>query len=172
MYKNGDYKEYFDVNGMRVFGFFEQYRFLSNFFQCNVWYDGLPWPSAEHAYVVAKCDDSYYAGFEKFPRYDNKKYETIIDMTPSQVKKWGQKVNLREDWEDVKLEIMYEICYSKFEHNDILKQKLLDTGDRFLIEANNWNDSFWGYDVKKKQGENNLGKILMKVRDILKDDVR
>jgi ribA/ribD-fused uncharacterized protein len=172
MYKNGDYKEYFDVNDMRVFGFFDQYRFLSNFHQCLVKYDGNIWPSSEHAYMVAKCkiisDEPNYLGGDG-TYYNHTHHSDIVDMTCSQVKKWGQKVELRDEWEQIKIGVMFQINLDKYIRNLDIREKLLDTGDRFLIEANNWNDPFWGYDVKKKQGENNLGKILMKIRDILKN---
>jgi len=49
----------------------------------------------------------------------------------------------------------------KFKQED-LKQMLLDTGDQELVEGNTWNDTFWG--VCRGEGQNNLGKILMKVR--------
>jgi len=43
---------------------------------------------------------------------------------------------------------------------------LLQTGDEELIEGNKWGDRFWG--VCKGKGKNNLGKILMKIRDVYK----
>lgn len=167
-YKNGDYKRYFTVDENRVFGFFEQFRFLSNFHECEVWWDGLIWPSSEHAYMAAKCKYRDYHGFDMEPSYDKVKHSHICEMPCSQVKKWGQTVKLKDDWEEIKVDTMYEICYSKFTKNPDLKQKLLDTGDRELIESNNWNDSFWGYDVDKQRGRNELGKILMKIRGYLK----
>jgi predicted NAD-dependent protein-ADP-ribosyltransferase YbiA (DUF1768 family) len=43
---------------------------------------------------------------------------------------------------------------------------LLATDDEELVEGNWWNDTFWG--VCRGDGENNLGKIIMKVRDELR----
>lgn len=40
---------------------------------------------------------------------------------------------------------------------------LLKTGDEELVEGNTWGDTFWG--VCKGKGRNELGKILMKVRE-------
>ena len=62
---------------------------------------------------------------------------------------------------------MEDICRAKFTQNEELKKKLIDTGDATLIEGNTWNDTFWG--VCNGVGENNLGKILMKIREELKD---
>ena len=60
---------------------------------------------------------------------------------------------------------MYEICKIKFTTNPNLAKRLLDTGDEELIEGNDWNDIFWG--VCNGKGENNLGKILMRIRNEL-----
>ena len=46
------------------------------------------------------------------------------------------------------------------------KKLLLATGDRYIEETNTWGDTFWG--VCNGKGENNLGKIIMKIRDTLK----
>ena len=48
------------------------------------------------------------------------------------------------------------------------KSKLLLTCDAHLEEGNWWFDLFWGVDIKTREGENNLGKIIMKVRNELK----
>ncbi|NWN81082.1 NADAR family protein, partial [Bacillus sp. (in: firmicutes)] len=48
-----------------------------------------------------------------------------------------------------------------------LKNKLLQTGESILIEGNTWGDKIWG--VCNGVGENKLGKILMKVRNELKE---
>ncbi len=47
-----------------------------------------------------------------------------------------------------------------------LAQRLLATGDAELVEGNNWGDRFWG--ICRGEGRNELGKILMKVRDELR----
>lgn len=48
--------------------------------------------------------------------------------------------------------------------------KLLATRDRMLIEGNDWGDTFWG--MVDGEGENNLGKILMRVREEIKTDLK
>ena len=52
----------------------------------------------------------------------------------------------------------------KFTQHDDLKALLLATGDANLEEGNTWNDTFWGVDLANGCGQNNLGKILMKIR--------
>lgn len=87
-------------------------------------------------------------------------------MNPSEAKKYGRRCKLRLDWEDEKIKVMEDIVFNKFQSNDVLKEKLLDTGDALLIEGNDWNDKFWG--VCNGEGENHLGKILMNVRTMLR----
>ena len=84
-------------------------------------------------------------------------------MSPSEARKKGKLVYLRPDWEDIKTQVMEEICRSKFEQNPNLKDKLLKTGEAVLQEGNTWNDKTWG--MVDGVGENRLGKILMKLRD-------
>ena len=61
---------------------------------------------------------------------------------------------------------MYEVCLCKFTQHEDLKKKLLETGDAELIEGNYWHGCYWG--VCEEQGENRLGKILMRIREELR----
>ena len=97
------------------------------------------------------------------------KYITMIDCREliakmpqaSKVKQFGKIIKVRRDWDDVKLDIMLWGVREKFKHTD-LKDLLLSTGDQELVEGNTWNDTYWG--ICRGEGQNNLGKILMKVR--------
>ena len=82
----------------------------------------------------------------------------------------GRRVKLRPDWEQVKVGLMEEIVRAKFTQNEDLKQRLLATGDKRLAEGNTWGDTFWGVDLRSGRGENHLGRILMRVRDELKEN--
>jgi len=73
-------------------------------------------------------------------------------------------LELREDWEDVKVNIMKEVVKSKFMSNPELRNKLIATGDAELVELNHWGDRTWGVCSKTNTGKNLLGKILMEVR--------
>jgi hypothetical protein len=136
-------------------GFFREYRFLSNFYPCKVEYEGITYPSTEHAYQAAKTVDVE----------ERKKIATIVKS--GDVKRYGRYyIKIRSDWEQVKLGIMLELNRKKFVGTS-LTQKLLDTYPCNLEETNHWNDTFWG--VCNGVGENNLGKILMQVRQEIKD---
>jgi ribA/ribD-fused uncharacterized protein len=89
---------------------------------------------------------------------------------PSDVKKIGKKAKIRSDWNEKKLSFMEWGIREKFKDLK-LAEMLLDTGDLKLIEGNNWHDVFWGKCSCPKcsgSGENHLGKILMKIREELK----
>ena len=66
------------------------------------------------------------------------------------------------DGEDLK--VMESILRAKFEDNPYLMKKLVETGNAVLINGNNRKEEYWGIDLYSWRGENNLGKILMKIR--------
>lgn len=134
--------------------FRDEYFFLSNFYPVEIKLDGIVYPNAETAFQAQKTMDAE----------ERRKFSML--KNPVQAKRLGRKVKLRDDWEEVKLDIMTEIVSQKFLQHPHLIEMLLQTGDEELVEGNKWNDRFWG--VCKGKGENNLGKILMKIRDAYK----
>lgn len=135
-----------------------EYEFLSNFYECYVpmtfGKDNIPieFRNAEAAFQAHKTTT-----YEDLLRFSN--------MSASEAKRFGRKVKLRDDWNDVRLQIMGDVVLTKFVVNKDLRDKLIATGQRELIEGNTWHDTFWG--VCNGKGENNLGKILMEVRSML-----
>ena len=91
----------------------------------------------------------------------------FTDLSPSDAKRLGRKIALRKDWELVKVDRMTDIVRAKFEQNEELARKLLDTGDCFLVEDNDWGDRIWGQ--VNGQGANLLGNILMQVRQEIRE---
>lgn len=130
-----------------------KYYFLSNFYEAPVVYDGITYQNNEAAFQSAKVLDKSIR--EKFSMLD-----------PSSAKRKGRHVQLRSDWENVKFDIMYEICKAKFSQNKELRNRLLATGNEHLEEGNTWGDRIWG--TVNGKGQNNLGKILMRLRDELR----
>ena len=124
------------------------YRFLSNFSPVFVMFEGKSYLSVEHAYQAAKA-----------PAEER---EPFRHCTPGQAKRLGQKTKLPTDWETRKVAVMFSLLTSKFSQ-DYLRGRLLATEDAELVEGNHWGDTFWG--VCKGVGENNLGKLLMRVRE-------
>ncbi len=130
-----------------------KYYFLSNFYPAPVMYEGLMYKNNESAYQSVKVKDI-------------ERRKQFCKLDPSTAKKKGRNVLLRNDWEKIKDEVMYQCVKDKFNRNIELKQKLIDTGNKELIEGNTWNDIYWG--VCRGRGKNKLGKILMRVREELK----
>jgi len=141
-----------------------RWRFLSNFYPVTIEHQGIKYPSVEHYYVAMKIKNDQQIDGRYITYIDCR--EMIAKMPdPSKVKQFGKILKLRKDWDDVKLDVMLWGIREKFKNED-LRQLLTETGDEELVEGNWWGDKFWG--VSNGEGENHLGKILMKVREELK----
>src|SRR5262245_58038968 len=106
--------------------FHGEHAYLSNFYPSPVDYEDLTYPTIEHAYQAAKVlDEETRLKFRDTP-------------TPGAVKRMGAKVKRRKDWFSVNLGIMTDLIRQKFTHDPDLKEWLLLTGDRELIEGNDW----------------------------------
>ena len=143
----------------RVITRFEsEYRFLSNFYECEIKYSGFVYQSVEAAYQAQKCND-------------DKARVPFQYMSASESKKIGQTAALRPDWNDVKERIMCDLVLCKFTAHKELADKLISTNGYMLIEGNDWHDNFWGVcickDCKNIENNNHLGEILMSVRDVV-----
>jgi hypothetical protein len=137
-----------------IYGFFGEYRFLSNFHPCEITDDyELIYPSTENAYQAAKHN-----------AVDVRKL--FVNISPGGAKKLSKKIKPVENWDNIKLMVMKKLNKQKFTKHEELKNKLLATGDKILVEGNWWNDIFYG--VCNGVGENNLGKILMEIRNEVK----
>jgi ribA/ribD-fused uncharacterized protein len=121
------------------------YRWLSNF------YPFLEHLTVEHFYQASKATN----------KTDFNKILNAADAY--ECKKLSKTIIMRTDWSNVKYTIMHELIKYKFSINDELCQKLIDTKGTLLIEGNTWGDTYWG--VCNNIGNNNLGRILMDVRD-------
>lgn len=139
---------------MAIVRFSGYHQFLSNFYIATVYLDGESYPSVEHAYQAAKTIIPEEREIFRSPEF-----------SPSQAKKQGKKITLRNDWDKVKLEVMEDLVRQKFQEYD-LARLLKQTGDEELVEGNYWGDTFWGQ-CPVGEGFNHLGRILMKVRDEL-----
>ena len=90
----------------------------------------------------------------------------IAQLTPKDAKKYGKKVKLRSDWDNVRIDIMRDLLKIKFNDDHFgYRQKLVNTGDSYIEEGNKHHDTFWG--VCNGIGENHLGKLIMEIREEL-----
>lgn len=143
------------------------YAFLSNFYKAEVhpfwWPATLPsFPSNEHMFQAWKVNDigaMYWIEWVELIR---------SATTGSMAKRLGRQASLREDWEEIKIDVMRYCVQDKFRRHDDLMDALLNTGEAELIEGNTWGDKFWGAVWDKELGwvgHNWLGKLLMEERE-------
>lgn len=137
----------------KIESFQGEYRFLSNFWHVYVRYDGELYPTVEHAYQAAKTLNPEFR-------------KAIAYATTGEAKRMGRQVPMRPDWDSIKIDVMRDLLRQKFTEEPELRELLLATGDAELIEGNTWGDYFWG--VCNGEGQNNLGKLLMEIRDGLR----
>ncbi len=130
----------------------EKFFFLNNYCEIPVTVNGITFRSSEAAFQAQKTTDT-----------EIQKQFAALD--PDQSKELGHSISLRQDWEQVKLNMMYVVNKAKFSQNPALADKLIATGTEKLVEENNWGDTFWG--VENGIGKNYLGRILMRIRSEL-----
>jgi ribA/ribD-fused uncharacterized protein len=139
-----------------------RWAFLSNFHPAQLTWDGLLYPTSEHAFNAGKTlDPVLRRDIAKAP-------------TPREAKRRGRSVPLRPGWDDtVRFEVMAAVLRAKFCCHPGRVDALLATGEALLVEGNTWHDQTWG-DCRcgrtacAEPGANHLGRLLMELRDELK----
>lgn len=132
----------------------QEFYVFSNFSSFKLKWKGYDWMTSEHAYHS-----------EKFPDHPEiiEKLKKTRSAHDAMKLAYANKDKYREDWDDIKLDVMKEILHEKVKQNPYVKKKLLESGDKELIE-NSWRDDFWGWGPEK-DGHNYLGKLWMEVRE-------
>lgn len=145
---------------MPILGFKDKYSYLSNMYITEITFkhkfiSGFIWAnSSEHIYQAYKA--KYIEDFEN----------VINASDPQEAKRLGRVIEIDKAFKKSKLQIMERIVRAKFSQNKTIKKLLLETGSKYIEETNDWDDIYWG--VCKGVGQNNLGKILMKIREELR----
>lgn len=125
----------------------------SNFSRHGFWYNGVWWETNEHFYQAHKATDP------------EQREVVRLAASPGQAKRMGGPrgiVDLRMDWDAVKIPVMRIGLAQKFLPDNEAGQFLLDTDQDLLIEGNTWGDRFWGQ--VDGEGDNWLGHLLMSRR--------
>ena len=164
----------------KPFLFFYSYQdYLSNFYRCKITFDDNVFTTSEQLYMYFKA--KYFN--------DAKMSKKILSAkTAFEAKKLGRKVKHFHvgDWDKVSPSIMYEVLRLKFNQNEKLKDKLIETGTLWLVEASP-KDKLWGIGLEcgsdnllpsdtratlptKWQGKNRLGNLLMVLRANYQND--
>jgi ribA/ribD-fused uncharacterized protein len=161
-------------SGEEIVPFFKKIYVFSNHYQCQFIVDNVQYTTSEQYYAVQKAR---FHGCHDVA-------ENIMKMThPGAMKSAANGRNLpgfnSEKWRQVAGKIMAIGCYQKFSQNYKLREILLDTGHRELVEASPF-DRVWGIgiamdnphirDRRLWRGDNLLGTILSKLREKLRTE--
>lgn len=153
-----DFRDYFlaeNIRNYNMVGFYpREYYCFDNFSSFAVLYNGVKYPTVEHAYQSQKFA-------ETAPEIAR---EIAECFSADEAKRIAVKNKNRQNpnWENIKLGVMEKLLRAKVEQNPYVKKKLLETGD-FEICEDSPKDDFWGIG-KDRKGKNNLGKLWMKIR--------
>jgi ribA/ribD-fused uncharacterized protein len=142
----------------QVFFYEQEFYVLSNFSAFAVEWKGHLFPTSEHAYHWEKFlfpDRLTGATLRSEIRYAKSAHEAFKIAEANRDK-------MRDDWPFVRHNIMFDILRAKVNQHEYVRRKLLETGDRELIE-DSWRDDFWGWGPNK-DGQNVLGRLWMEVR--------
>ena len=138
-----------------------KWAFLSNFYWNEIEFEGITYPTNEHFFQAMKTLDI------------GERQKIANCLTPGQAKRMGRQVVLRPDWEEVKEDIMFLGLCLKFA-DEQLADWLVETGDEPLEEGTTWHDNEWGNcscpKCRNIEGKNKLGKLLMKVRGMIREE--
>ena len=143
----------------RIDSFTGYFDFMHNNFQTPVYYEGILYPSVTHAYHAARSTD------ERTRR-------AILNSETFQILgNIAIRIEDPPDWQEKKVKIMEQLLRDKFRRSKELQEKLRTTEHRELVmtyQEKKKNNLYWG--VVKGKGQNQLGRILMRIRDDLIQD--
>jgi ribA/ribD-fused uncharacterized protein len=133
-----------------------EWAFLSNFYVADepLWVDDKSYATGEHL-------------FQAYKARTTKAHEKIRKAkSPGVAKMRGKTCRLRDDWEEIKYDVMRLTLKTKFSTHREEGALLLNTGDALLIEGTDWGDTVWGVERTNDRfdlwpGRNWLGTLLM-----------
>ena len=132
---------------------------LDNFSAFGFEMNGEYFQTSEHAFQYLKFIETNKA-------IANKIKESFSPNDARNIAHENKEYRL-SNWTDVKYQNMEKVLRLKVEQNPIVKDVLLNTKDYIIAEICIDEDTDWGLD-SNNQGDNNLGKIWMKIREDIK----
>lgn len=134
--------------------------------------------------VQYQCAEQYMMAEKARAFGDENNLQKILSVDdPRKQKQWGRAVKNYDDkvWSQIRFDVVVKGNYAKFSQNKDLKKQLLATGDKIIVEASPY-DTIWGIglgeddkrclDEQQWRGQNLLGKAIMVVRDMLREEDR
>lgn len=148
---------------IRFYGPRDSYGCFSNFSKHPIVVNGITFLTSEHYFQSRKFEGTPY------------EWQIIRAFSPSEAAKMGRsrQYPLRQDWDQIKLNVMRYALYYKFTQHLDIQKILLDTQDAYIVEHTS-RDSYWGDGSSEKMegvigpGENMLGRLLMELRNYLR----
>lgn len=145
----------------QVFFYEQDHYYLSNFSAFRLHWRNIDFDTSEAAYHWEKFDTGLLAGME---------VQRLIRMSRSAHEAFKiaeqHRACRRTEWDSIKLNVMRNILVAKAKQHEYVRRKLLETGDRVLVE-NSWRDDFWGWGPGR-DGHNMLGRLWMDIRTELR----
>jgi ribA/ribD-fused uncharacterized protein len=139
----------------KIFFYPKDFYVFDNFSSFQVEYQGFLFQTAEHAYQSMKFIKTNTKLFEKV-----KNSKSAHDA----YKIASKNKNYRDpEWENKKIQVMKNILENKIDQHPYVLKKLIESGEREIIE-DSWRDPIWGWGEDKK-GQNLLGKLWMELRE-------
>ena len=143
-----------------VIGFYpREFYPLDNFSSFKVEFEGYLYSSAEEAFQANLFIKDYPEIADEIKKSHSAHEAQKIRF------KYEDKINISK--EEI-LELMENILRKKIEQNPYVLKKLLETKDYMIVEDSP-KDDYWGWGINRT-GENNLGKIWMKLREEYKKE--
>lgn len=130
---------------------------FDNFSSFAVVYKGIKYPTVEHAYQSLRF-------IETAPKIAKEILECFSAHEAQKIA-YKNKDKQNPNWDKIKVGIMEELLRLKLEQNPYVKHKLLQTKD-YMICEDSPKDDFWGIG-ENRDGQNQLGRLWMKLRDEL-----
>lgn len=141
----------------QIFFYENEFYVFSNFSSFMLEWKGKLYMTSEHVYHSEKFEDEEI----KEQIRNTRSAHDAMKLAQANEDKY------RADWGDIELKVMKDILRAKVEQHPYVKKKLLQSGDKELIE-DSWRDAFWGWGPDK-DGKNHLGKLWMEVREEIRN---
>ncbi|MBP9817332.1 NADAR family protein [Candidatus Shapirobacteria bacterium] len=138
----------------KIYFYPKEYYVFDNFSSFQVEWQGVLWPTSEHAFQAVGFFDTAPDVYEKI--------KLTRSAHDAQKIAHENKDKLPAEWDKINVGIMMDILRHKIDQHPYVLKKLLQSGDREIIE-DSWRDPVWGWG-EHQDGQNLLGKIWMELR--------
>jgi ribA/ribD-fused uncharacterized protein len=154
-----------------VYFYENEFYVLSNFSSFRLHWHGLDFDTSEHTYHWTKFQWAAATGDPRCATASLRAAEAIREARSAHTAFKVAEDHVRlvpSSWQEQRVVVMKSILRAKAYQHEYVRRKLLETGERLLIE-DSWRDSFWGAGADW-YGLNMLGKLWMEIREELRKE--